>query len=268
MIDLHCHILPGIDDGAADMAVSLEMARIAAADGITTLACTPHIQPGVFDNEPIMIRKAVGELQDAIDEAGIHLKLVVGSDAHIRHDFLSAIRNGRIMTLNDTKFVLFEPPHHIAPTHMDSLLFDVLAAGYVPIVTHPERLTWINSHYDLFQRLAASGVWMQITAGSLIGRFGRAAQMWSERMLRDGIVHLIATDAHSTKRRPPLLRAAAEIAERFVGADETRRLVLTRPLAVIQNAETIDIPTIDTRLQPRVKAKQSLWRCLLNNEAR
>lgn len=270
MIDLHCHLLPGIDDGAADIAVSLEMARIAAADGITTIACTPHIQPGVFDNEPVVIRAAVRELQYALDDAGIPLKLVVGSDAHIRHDFVSAIQHERVLTLNDTRFVLFEPPHHIAPLRMDDLLFDVLATGYVPILTHPERLTWINSHYDMFQRLAMSGVWMQITAGSLTGHFGRSAKTWAERMLRDGIVHIIATDAHGTTRRRPLLRDAAMIAERFVGAEEARRLVSTRPLAVLKNAEALEAPRPPAKITSgsRPTEGRSLWKRLLIDEAR
>lgn len=250
MIDLHCHLLPGIDDGAGDLQISLEMARIAAREGITIVACTPHIQPGVFDNDPATIRIEVKKLQHALDEAGIALRLVVGSDAHIRPDFVSAIQLGKILTINDTRYVLFEPTHHVAPPRMDHLLFDVMVAGYVPIVTHPERLTWISAHYDMFKRLSRSGVWMQITAGSLLGNFGRSPQKWAERMLGDGIVHILATDAHSARRRSPVMGDAIRIAERIVGAEESRHLVLTRPLAVIQNSDVNSTPQLPDEFTP------------------
>lgn len=271
MIDIHCHLLPGVDDGARHLDVSLEMARIAAAEGVTTIACTPHIQPGVFDNDAAGIREAVQDLQEAIDEAGIAVTLVVGSDAHIRPDFVSAIRAGEIATLNDTKFVLFEPPHHIAPQRMDDLLFDILAAGYVPIVTHPERLTWISSHYELFVRLSRSGVWMQITAGSLTGSFGRGPKMWAERMLIDGVVHVIATDAHGAKRRPPLMRDAIRDAERLVGPHETQNLVSIRPRAILLNSDEFTPPKAPCETSPPPKAKRgAFWPMpdILNRAAR
>lgn len=260
MIDIHCHLLPGLDDGARHLDASLEMARIAAAEGVTTIACTPHIQPGVYDNDAAGIRKAVQNLQDAIDRAGIAVTLVVGSDAHIRPDFVSAIRTGKVVTLNDTKFVLFEPPHHIAPQRMDDLLFDILAAGYVPIVTHPERLSWIASHYEMFVRLSRSGVWMQITAGSLTGAFGRGPKMWAERMLSDRIVHVIATDAHGVKRRPPLMREAIAIAERIVGPEEAQNLVSIRPRAILLNSDECAPPTAECEsLRPSKTKRGPLW---------
>jgi protein-tyrosine phosphatase len=235
MIDLHCHLLPGVDDGAKDLDSALAMARIAVADGIRTTACTPHIQPGVYDNTPERIRNGVSKLQAAIDKAEIPLTLVVGSDAHIRPDFVAALRAGQIAPLHASRYVLFEPPHHVAPPAMDSVLFDMLANGYVPILTHPERLTWMGQHYEMLKRLVGSGVWLQITAGSLTGRFGRNPQHLAERMLGDGLVHILATDAHSTHRRPPLLREGMEAAARVIGNEEAHHLVVTRPQAVLEN---------------------------------
>src|SRR5487761_2764301 len=104
MIDLHCHLLHGIDDGPSDLATSLEMARMAVADGIVITACTPHIQIGVYDNQPVDIRHHMQSLQTALDEAGIQLKLVTGADVHIRPDFVSAIRKDAVLTLNDSRY--------------------------------------------------------------------------------------------------------------------------------------------------------------------
>jgi protein-tyrosine phosphatase len=239
MIDLHCHILPGIDDGAADLSVSLTMARAFVADGVTMVACTPHILPGLYHNTGPQIRLAVAALQQALDDEGIPLQLVPGADVHIVPDFVGGLRDGRLLTLGDTRYVLVEPPHHTAPARLEDMFFGLLVAGYVPILTHPERLSWITAHYDLIQRLVHGGVWMQITAGSLAGTFGRQPVYWAERMLDEGCVHIIATDAHDSKRRPPILGQGRDLAAKRVGSVEAEHLVLTRPRGIIAN----DLPS-------------------------
>ena len=144
MIDLHCHILPGIDDGAPDLATSLQMARVAVADGITVTACTPHMMPGYYDNTSEGVRAAVVALQAELDQAEIPLKLVTGADVHLVTDIVSGLRNGSKLTLADTRYFLFEPPHNTAPPRMADAVFDCMAAGFHPLITHPERLRWIE----------------------------------------------------------------------------------------------------------------------------
>jgi protein-tyrosine phosphatase len=242
MIDLHCHILPGIDDGAADLAMSLTMARAFVADGVTTVACTPHILPGLYHNTGPQIRQAVTALQHELDQEGIPLKLITGADVHIVHDFVGGLRDGRLLTLGDTRYVLVEPPHHTAPAKLEDMFFGLLVAGYVPILTHPERLSWINAHYDVMKRLVAGGVWMQITAGSLTGSFGRQPLYWAERMLDEGCVHILATDAHDSKRRPPILGTGRHLAAKRVGDNEAEHLVLTRPRGIIDDSSPSMLP--------------------------
>jgi protein-tyrosine phosphatase len=250
MIDLHCHILPGIDDGAADLGVALDMARRSVADGVSYLACTPHIFPGVYNNSGPDIRRRVAALQTEIDREGIPLRLVTGGDVHVAPDLVARLRSGDALSLNDTRYVLVEPPHHILPPNLESLFFNLLSAGYLPIVTHPERMTWIDREYDLLQRLALSGAWMQITAGAIVGKFGSRAKHWSERLLRDGLVHIVASDAHDVERRPPLMAAAFRELRDLVGEDEARNLVLARPAAILQNAA----PNQVVAPQPRRRA--------------
>ncbi len=242
MIDLHSHILPGIDDGAPDLAVSLEMARAWVADGVHVVACTPHILPGMYHNTGPAIRSAVAELQAALDKEGIPLKLVTGSDAHVTPDMLAKLRSGEILSLADTRYLLVEPPHHVAPARLDEFFFSLLASGYVPILTHPERLSWIETHYNLVQTLFDRGVWMQITAGSLIGKFGRQPKYWAERMLDEGRVHILATDAHEMKRRIPELSRGRDAAAERVGIDEAEHMVVTRPEGVLANALPASLP--------------------------
>ena len=235
MIDLHCHLLPGIDDGAADEAASLEMARIAAADGIRTVACTPHIYPGLFENDGAGIATRALDLQRRLDEEGIELDLVIGADAHLTPELLGRLKSGTAPTLAGSRYFLLEPSHTVATPHFAEAVFDFVVAGYVPVITHPERLAWIRSHYATFAALVDGGAWMQVTAGSLCGRFGREAQYFGRKMLDDGLVHILATDAHGTRKRAPLLAEGRRAAEQSVGAEEAQRLVVERPQAILDN---------------------------------
>jgi protein-tyrosine phosphatase len=242
MIDLHCHILPGMDDGAPDLATAINMARAFAADGVTIVACTPHILPGLYHNSGPQIRRATAQLQQVLFEQGIPLHLVTGADNHVVPEFLAELRSGKLLSLADTRYILVEPPHHVAPPRLEELFFSLVAAQYVPILTHPERLTWISANYAAVTRLSASGTWLQITAGSLAGDFGRNARYWAEKLLDEGRVHLLATDAHDVDKRPPNLGRGRELAARRVGDAEAGNLVDTRPRGVLHNVPPSDLP--------------------------
>lgn len=244
MYDLHCHLLPGIDDGATDLAMSLTMARMAVADGITVTACTPHIYPGLYENTGPGIREAIARLQAELDREGIALKLVVGADVHLDHGLVAGIRGGRIPTLADSRYLLFEPPHHVAPPRLEETLFELMAAGITPVITHPERLTWVEQHYDSFVRMAHRGAWIQVTAGALTGRYGRRARHWGERFVGEGHCHILATDAHHPERRPPLLAEAREAAAVLVGAEEALHMVHTRPAGILANLAPDTLPPL------------------------
>ncbi len=236
MIDLHCHLLPGIDDGATDLDTSIQMARIAVADGIKVTACTPHIMPGYYPNTGPQIRIAVQELQARLDDLRIPLSLVSGADVHLVPELATGLKSGHLLTLANSRYFLFEPPHTTAPPRLAESVFDVMAAGYHPIITHPERLRWITDHYDTMQALADAGAWMQLTAGSVTGRFGKGAQYWSERMLDEGLVHILATDAHNLRGRTPILSEAVERVAERLGPKAAEDMVLTRPRMVLTNA--------------------------------
>ena len=242
MIDLHCHILPGIDDGAVDLSVALAMARAFVADGVSVAACTPHILPGLYHNSGSQIRQATQQLQQVLAVEGIPLRLVTGADNHMVSNFVAELRSGHLLSLADTRYVLVEPPHHVVPPRLEDLFFDLLVAGYVPILTHPERLTWIKSHYPTIKRLVEAGVWMQLTSGSLAGVFGRNARYWAERMLDEGFAHILATDAHDVKGRPPNLSQGRELAAKLVGSAEAEHLVITRPRGVLNDDLPSDLP--------------------------
>ena len=261
MLDLHCHILPGIDDGATDLDMALQMARIAADDGIHTIACTPHIYPGMYDNNADGIRAAIAAFQAELDHRGIPLRLVEGADVHLDLDLVGGIRAGRVPTLARSRYLLLEPPHHVAPPRFEDTIFRLMLAGYVPVITHPERLSWIEGHYGVFQRLVKGGAWMQITAGSTTGRFGKRPRYWADRMLDERLVHILATDAHHPRRRPPLLAEGRDAAARRVGEQEATNMVLTRPQGIVDNVEPGALSPLP--VQPEeVTDRPSFWRRL------
>lgn len=244
MIDLHCHLLPWIDDGAESLEMALEMARIAVSDGIGTIVCTPHIYPGLYENSASGISIAVTRMQRELDDAGIALRLEVGADVHLARDLTAAVAQGRVPTLAGSRYLLLEPPHHTAPPGFEDAAFELMTAGLVPVITHPERLSWIHEHYAVFERLADRGVWMQVTAGALTGRFGRRVKYWGERFVGEGRCHVVATDAHHPQRRPPLLAEAREAVARLVGFEEADNMVRIRPQAVLENRPPAAVPSV------------------------
>ena len=135
-------------------------------------------------------------------------------------------------------------------------MFDFVAAGYVPVLTHPERLTWIRQHYAVFVALVKSGVWMQVTAGSLTGRFGKDARYFGEKMLDEGLVHLLATDAHGVRHRAPLLAEGREAAAKRVGAEEAQRLVVDRPQAILDNRRPVEVTAVPALLEGGMKPRR------------
>jgi protein-tyrosine phosphatase len=268
VIDLHSHILPGIDDGAPDEAVSLEMARIAVADGIRTTACTPHIYPGLYENDAAGIKRRVENLQQRLNEEGIALTLTTGADAHLTPELLARLRAGTAPTLAEGRYFLLEYPHHVAPPRFAESTFEFVAAGYVPVLTHPERLTWIGAHYDQLIALVESGAWLQVTAGSLTGRFGGGARYFAEKMLDGGLVHLLATDAHSARHRAPLLAEGSAAAEKWVGKEEAQRLVSTRPQAILDDTAPTEIAPIPSLSREKGASRHGFWARLMRRRPR
>lgn len=241
MIDLHTHLLPGIDDGAKTLEVSLKMARIAVENGTTVMACTPHIYPGLYMNDSAGIHRERDKLQLALDTFHIPLRLVVGADAHLVPELLEGLQSGRVPTLNGSRYFLLEPSHHVAPPRFEDSVFQIMAAGYVPVITHPERLVWIEHHYETFVTLAKRGAWLQLTAGALVGKFGKGPRHWSERLLGDGVIHIVASDAHTASVRSPRMSDAVPLLEKIVGREETRRMLVERPQAILDNLDPAQV---------------------------
>lgn len=232
-VDIHCHLLPGIDDGAADWDQSLAMARIAADDGIATVVATPHQLGNYGHNRAEVIQRLVAQLQAALDRYGIPLAVVPGADVRIEPELVRKVLEGEVLALSGrSRYVLLELPHELY-VPLDGLLREMQQAGLVGILSHPERNLGILARPQLAESLVDAGCLMQVTAGSLAGAFGPQVRAAAEQMLVRGLVHFLATDAHSPKSRRPLMRRAYDRAAELIGLDAARELCCRNPARVV-----------------------------------
>ncbi|MGD8388957.1 MAG: hypothetical protein PVG49_17555 [Desulfobacteraceae bacterium] len=243
MIDLHCHILPGVDDGPQNLDDSLAMARAAVADGIETIVATPHTLNGVYLNPVDAVRSGVDVLQDALDAASIPLRLYVGGDVHLVPDMMRAIHTGKAVTINDQrKYLLLELPSQSLPTNLKEEIFRLRIGGVTPIITHPERNMALAQDSKILFDLIEMGALVQVTAMSLTGGFGEFVRGVSERLLEQRLIQIIATDAHSLAGRPPVLSLALEAAADVLrDPDEALCMVRETPAAILKG-DPVDIP--------------------------
>jgi protein-tyrosine phosphatase len=225
MIDLHCHILPGVDDGAKTENDSLDMAKAAQAEGITHIVATPHHRNGVYDNTKEEIELQVKLLNQLLESHGIPVTILPGQENRLQGDILEKIEQGEILTMNNTGNYLFvEFPTSHVPRYTSQLFYDLQLAGVIPVIVHPERNNEIFNHPEALYQLINNGALSQVTAGSLIGKFGKKIQKLSFQLIDYSLAHFIASDAHNTSSRGFHLRAAYKAVEEKLGV-QTRYLL-------------------------------------------
>jgi len=243
LIDLHCHILPGVDDGPASVSESIAMAEIAVADGISTIVATPHTLNGKYTNSLNQIREQVVEYRKALAEEQFELDVRVGSDAQLTTGFTQKVLDGEIATVNETgRYVLIEFPFYALPTGYKDEIFQLKLNDITPILTHPERYPYFHRQFDDLYDLISMGCLMQITAMSVTGGFGDDIMDCAHKMLTLRLAHIIATDAHSADKRPPILSTAVDVAIRILGNEqEAFSMVRGRPCAILEG-RAVEVP--------------------------
>lgn len=201
MIDLHCHILAGIDDGAQTMADSLDMARSAVNEGIQTIIATPHHKNGRYENTKLEIIEKTAELNEKLKEEQIPLTILPGQEPAIHGELLDGLTMGEVCTLNHTQYIFIELPAGHVPRYTEKLLYDLQLEGKVPVIVHPERNQEITERPDILYKLVKNGALSQLTASSINGNFGKKIKSFSEQLIDANLVHFIASDAHNTNKR-------------------------------------------------------------------
>jgi protein-tyrosine phosphatase len=231
MVDIHCHILPGLDDGADSLDESLQMAEMAIADGITHVVGTPHSN-SQFHFDPELVLKRRDELQEKV---GDRLLVGTGCDFHLNYENMQDIRTHTTKyTINQKSYLLVEFNDFAIPPNMDETLHELHLLGLSPIITHPERNALIRSQPERLRRWLLQGCYVQVTGQSLSGSFGGTARKYSEEWLDQEMVHFVSSDAHSVKRRPLRLRDAYQAVAERRGEAIAQALFHDNPLAAFE----------------------------------
>jgi protein-tyrosine phosphatase len=259
LLDLHIHILPGFDDGARTMEDSLEMARVAADDGVSTIAATPHVMTGVYDTAKNDIVNAVKELNALLTEKQMPLSILPGAEYYLEPELSRYLAQGNLLTINNTGvYLLVELPSAFIPQYTADLLYELQLQGVTPIVAHPERNAGIISKPGLLYDLVERGILTQITSASITGMFGSTVRKTALRFVKDGIAHIIASDAHSPHGRSPVLSKAWTQIENHYGQQLANLLFIENPRQIIAGQP------VETDLKPKTYShRQSFFKKLL-----
>jgi len=227
MIDIHCHILPGIDDGAKSEAELLKMAHEAVSDGITTIIATPHHMNGVYINAKAEVLALTEHANQLLQKEEIPLTILPSQEIRIYENLIRDLRNNQVLFLDKAcKYILLELPANSVPYQIDRLIFEIQILGVTPIIAHPERNSAIREQPYLLYKMVKSGAFAQLTAASITGRFGKEIEKFSRQLVEHQLVHLIASDAHNADTRGPRLVSAYERLAEYGGrelADEFKR---------------------------------------------
>ena len=251
MIDLHTHVLPGIDDGADSMATSLEMLRQAQATGTTHVFCTPHVMDTGNVPSPAEIDDLTDELRAAAVAEGISVELTSGSEVMLAPDLAKRYERGQLRTLGRSQYLLVELPMGSLPHYTGALLFELMVLGLFPVLAHPERNAAFIAQPSQLYDIVAKGVLVQSNVGSLTGLFGPEVQRFVVRLVRAGQVHFLGSDGHSLRRRRLVIAEGRLAAEREIG-DEAAALVWRNPSAVVAGRE-VSVP------DPRPVSARGSW---------
>ena len=238
MIDIHAHILPDIDDGPDTIEEAIEICKVAANDGIKTIVATPHTWDGVYEAECDEILKTVEALNLKLKENGIGVEILPGAEIHIHEGLVESIQEGKILTINNGgKFILFELPFVFVPPGTDKFIFNLKVNGIVPIIAHAERIAAFQKSPELLEQLVNIGARVQVNAHGLTKRASSVERKCAEWLLKNRLVHFIASDTHSLKGRPPILSEGVKCAARIVGEEEARALVCHNPEQIINGLD-------------------------------
>jgi protein-tyrosine phosphatase len=234
MIDLHFHCLPGIDDGPREWEDSVSLCMRAGEEGTTAIVATPHVVREPWLNEERSVRD--GLLVRLNQEVGGAPRILPGCEYYFSHDALELWQNGTICGLNDSRYLLTEFPSHLMPPNAEAVFHELLVAGVRPVIAHPERHAILSQDLELLQRFVSRGALTQVTAASITGDFGRGPTRAAREMLDAGLVHIVASDAHGT-RRPPAMLAARDQLARERGVELAELLTEGTPAVIVANGE-------------------------------
>lgn len=232
MIDIHCHILPGLDDGPSTIEDSVDMARAAVSQGIEAIVATPHHQNGMYNNPKSDVLQAVQKVNTRLETEQIPLNILPGQETRLNGDMITELEQGIVLPLNETRYVFVEFPFGHVPRYAKQMLFDLQVAGYKPVIVHPERNRDIAEHPSILYEMVKQGALAQVTAGSVNGSFSKTIQKLSFQLIDANLIHFVASDAHNITTRSFVLREAYQTVEERFGKETAALLMENNALLV------------------------------------
>ncbi len=236
MIDLHCHFIPNVDDGPQTVQEAVELAEAAVADGISLSVLTPHVHPTRYRNTRSSLQAEFEAFQKLLKLRGLPLDIRLGGEMRLEPESLELILQEEVPflgTVDGYRILLLEFPHQLIPVGSEAFVGKLFDLKIRPLIAHPERNKSAMTRPERLRPFVEMGCWLQLTAGSLAGRFGEAAYKTALYFLEQEWVWVLATDAHNMKHRPPLLSEGRDAANRLLGADLARRMVQERPARIL-----------------------------------
>ncbi len=226
MIDIHCHLLPNVDDGPTSWEESLEMARLASKDGIRVAVTTPHwIQGTRWQPNPEEIKNKVDELNKKLKNNEVPLTVLPGMEVGISENSPKLVSSGEVLTLGESHYLLVEVPFVSLPFGIEEIVFNLKAMRIYPVLAHPERNQELQKNPRKILGLTNAGAFIQVTAGSFCGTFGEHAKRCAIQFAKFGVINAVASDAHSTEKRPPIITSGIKVLEEFIGKEQIEMLL-------------------------------------------
>ena len=261
MIDLHCHILPGVDDGPKNLDESLEMVRIFIKAGYRQLVATPHQVPGTTWMLSIeKIRNKLAELNNAIKTEGLELDVLPGMEIAFDPLIPGLLAKGQLLTLGETSYVLIETPFQQFPLGWEQVIFEMLSKGYFILMAHPERCAQLAASPQMVNGLIASGVHLQVNWDSFLGYHGRSALRMADYLADSRYIHCLATDSHNPQERHAAhVKHAATKIQKLVGSENLQRIASENPQRILRNIDPLSMMKPNSEKEVKKESKWRFW---------
>ncbi|MDP4179689.1 MAG: CpsB/CapC family capsule biosynthesis tyrosine phosphatase [Bacillota bacterium] len=248
MIDIHCHVLWGIDDGPKTIEESIETCKMLKNKGINTIIATPHyILDSAYQTHGKVVIDMVKQLNDLLREKSLGLEIRHGMEVFLTPELINLINSKEILTLGDTKYILIESSLNNISIYMEDIFYKLQLEGYTPIFAHPERNSKINLDYKLIEKYISNGVLIQVNHDSLIGRYGSTVKHFTIELLKKGLAHFIATDTHYVNERFKGEQEFINDLSNIIGCENAEKLVRSNPMRLLNNQDIEVLEPVGSR---------------------
>lgn len=243
MVDLHSHIIYGVDDGAKNIDTSIQILKEAKKAGFTDIILTPHYLKNYYEQKKSQIERKIREIEKRLNEENIKINLYQANEVYITDDMVELINNGTISTINNSKYILFELPMSVETFNLKSVIYSLFENGNIPIIAHPERYTYIQENPNKLLEFIEDGVLFQLNLGSILGEYGKKAKKTAQKLLKHNMVHFLGTDTHRTNMIYNRINEAIEELKKILKEEQIGNLLENNAKKVLQNEKVnIELP--------------------------